>query len=236
LVDLEGDLDVLVVTNKAATASSTSVGSGHSTLLGPGGAVDKLVLGPARRVAVGALEDAGVHAGLALGGLDGHVVTLHVDLTGHVESAVGTVEGEFTPSLRDLTVDKLGVVVDGSPAAADSGSVGNVESGSVVDGVGDEGNVDVDPAGSGTPDNKSDILAAQVLELAGVITIVAQPGRAAVVGLGVGTSKNTDGGKNLGENIRDESTLGNSESAGKSQVGKDGKRGEGTHVSSWEER
>ena len=183
----KGRLNVVVGANKAATAGSAVVGSGHGSLLRVGCAVDELVTGGAD-VAGETLEDAGVHVRDALGRLDGHVATLHVDLAGDIKGAELAIESEFTPSLGDLAVDQLSIVVDGGPATANSGRVGNVEAGTVLEIVGDVRLVDIDPAGSRSPDNDTDVLAAVVDELAGVVTIVAQPS-GAVAGLGVGSGE-----------------------------------------------
>ena len=211
---LEGRLDEVVGPDEAATGGGAAVGTGHGTLLATGGAVEELVAGPAR-VAREALEDAGGHVGAALGGLDAHAVAKHVDLAGNVKGAELAVEGEFTPGLGDLTVDHLGVLVDGSPATADARGVGDVERLAVLELVGDQRLVDVDPAGGGSPDDDGDVLTTEVLELGDIVAVVAQPS-GTVVGVGVGTEENTDGR----ENVSNQATLRDGEGTGrKGQVG-----------------
>lgn len=195
----KGRLNVVVVSNKASTGSGAVPGSVLGASLAASLAVEELVVDHARGVRSGALENAGGHVGSAALGLDGHVVALHVDFAGDIEGAVKTVESELAPGLGDLTVDELGVVVDGGPATADAGSERNIGRGAVGEGVGDQRLVDVDPAASRSPDDELNVLAGLVDELADVVTAGAQPCLATVAGLGVGTSKNTEEGKDVGD-------------------------------------
>lgn len=218
-------LDVVVGSDKASTSGGAVPGSVFSTSLAAGLAVDQLVVGDARSVRVGAHEDAGVHVGGAALGLDGHVVALHVDFAGDIEGAERTIESELAPSLGDLTVDELGVAVNGGPATANTGSEGDAGRGAVGEGVGDQRGVDVDPAGSRSPNDKLEILARFVDELADVFTVGAQPGLAAVARLGVETSHDAESGKDAREKA---TLLWNGSGVAESQVGQKG--------DTWDER
>lgn len=174
------------------------------------------------------MKHTGGHVRNAALSLDGNVVTIHVDLTGNIESAVLTIEGEFTPGVGDLTVDELGVGVDGRETTANTGSEGDIEDGTVGEGLGDQRLGDVDPAGGRAPENEFNVLTTIVDELASVVTILTDPGLAAgIARVGVGTSKNTENGKDVGNET---TLLGNDSSTAEGQVGKEGEWDERKHV------
>ena len=89
-----------------------------------------------------------------------------------------------------MSVDHLGVLVEGGPAARGTSSSGNVDRAAVGDLVGDQGSLDVDPGADGTPHDKDEVLARLVAELGNVVTVIANPGSVASIGgLGVLTSQ-----------------------------------------------
>lgn len=172
--------------------------------MGASGAVGELVFLPAGGAGK-ALEYAGGHVGNAAVGLDGHGVALHVDFAGDIKGGVGAVKGVLAPGLGYLTVDHGGVLVDGGPGTGSARCERDVHGSSVGNGVGDERLVDVDPAAGGAPDDHGDVLARVVSDLVDVVTVVADPGLA-VVGLGVGSDKDAESGKD-GIDIGEESVL-----------------------------
>lgn len=181
----------------AATGGSAVEGAVGGALLRAVLAVDELVLEPAGLSTVLALEDARLHVGNTVAGVDGHVVAGHVDLTGNVDAAP-LAEGVLAPGLGDLAVDELGLVVDGGPGTA--GTVGEGESlvAAGREGNGDERVVGVDPRSGGAPDDKDNVLIGLVAVLVGVGAVVANPDLGLARGEGVLANGDQAKSKELG--------------------------------------
>ena len=71
-------------------------------------AVEQKIFSPTAVLAGRAGEDAGIHIGCAGRSHSGDAVTVHVDLTRHIDDTVGA-EGVLEPGVGDLAVDHLGI-------------------------------------------------------------------------------------------------------------------------------
>lgn len=125
----EGNLDGLA----GRAHGATTTGTGHDWVVatataGRGTAIEEIVVGSALAGVRGdtilllALEDADVHVRGALGALGGDVATLHVDVTGDIESTI-LAEGNLPPGLIKTTkVSKLGGAEGRSAGSRNAGS------------------------------------------------------------------------------------------------------------------
>jgi hypothetical protein len=157
----------------ASTASSTAIGAILSTGLGASCAVLELISSHAD-IAFGADEDAGIHVANTLGSNNGHLVTLHVGLAADIHNSV-VFERVLAPGVADLTIEHLGVLIDGRPGARLAIGEGDCLAGTVGNGDGDQGLNGIDPRTHRAPDDEDDVLARLVMELIGVWAVIAQP-------------------------------------------------------------
>lgn len=79
---------------------------------------------------------------------------------------------------------ELGVLIDGGPGAGLARSEADCGARAVGDGGRNEGGIDVDPGGMGSPEDEAEVLAGLVVELIGIWSIITKPDTA-VRGLGV---------------------------------------------------
>ena len=166
--NLVGEADVEVATvgpGLATTGGVTAINTIGSTGLAAVVTVGQSV---AARITAGVSVDAGEDAsahirGAASGGVDGHAVATHVDLTGNIDGGIVT-GGELTPGVVDLTILAEGgnMVVESRPSTGDTVGERDGDLVTVVDkGVRDHGGTGVHEAGgvvSGgvVPDNNGE--------------------------------------------------------------------------------
>jgi len=127
-------------------------------------------------------------------------VSVHIDLAGDVDHAPLS-ESEFTPGVGSLTVDHLGVAIDGGPSAG--GTIGKAHPKGLAgsDASGDGGLDSVDPRAGDAPDDEDEVLAGIVDELVLVGTVLAEPGLA-VGGVGIDAQRvNAHGGESAGVSV-----------------------------------
>jgi hypothetical protein len=209
----EGDLDGLA----GGAHGATTTGTGHDGI-GRGTTLEEVVVGSAlARVGCDtvlclALEDADVHVRDTLGALGGDSATLHVDVTGDIESTV-LAEGNLPPGLIKTT--EVGKLSGAESRSTGSGDVGSERDNSLLARLktdGDLGLVDVQGHAReaiSLPAEDDSILVGVIGELGLPLGVFTDP-NTAVVGLVVLASgdnaKGLDDGLNALEEVSDNVT------------------------------
>ena len=194
------------VSHLASTGSIAGVGvlANHAGPVGGAANIDGVVTaaGTASVSTRGSADECAgvlrsVPAAGALSTLCGKLDTLHVDLAGDVEAAVGTsAKGELEDGLVEETHEEVRVVIGSTAATGEAVSSGELLAlaGAKLDG--DEGLVGVDPHGGLAPAVQHGVLAGSVLEGCGVGAAVADPDLAVLsfrVEANLGTKSRAEG-------------------------------------------
>lgn len=134
-----------------------------------------------------AFEDAGVHISNAAGADNAESVAVHLDLARDVDDTPLT-KGELAPGVGELSVDELGITIDGGEGTRHTIGERNPNGLASWDRGSDVRLDGIDPRASNTPDDQDQVLAGLVGELALVGTVSTDPG-SSVGGVGVDTGR-----------------------------------------------
>lgn len=138
-------------------------------------------------IAGGTLEDTGVHVSNAAGADNAESVAVHLDLSRDIDDTPLT-KGELAPGVGELSVDELGITIDGGEGTRDTIGERNPNGLASWDGGSDVRLNGIDPRASNAPDDQDQVLAGLVGELALVGTVCTDPG-GSVGSVGVDTGR-----------------------------------------------